>query len=194
MVTSIAVIHFGFLNPSLVAARSRKGNPKGIKDWGDIVRPGVLIVTPNPKTSGNGKLSFLAAWGSIIKRGGSEAEARDYVTRLYKQVPVLDSGARGSTTTFAQKSIGDVHLTWENEGHLEVKEAGGALELVYPPTSNRAEPPVIANGIVFAYGVFAVNGKSIPLTVACARSRSRISAATSGPLDSSTESSDSSHS
>ncbi|HEV3116881.1 MAG TPA: sulfate ABC transporter substrate-binding protein [Gemmataceae bacterium] len=120
----------------------RKGNPKEIKDWADLVRPGVSVITPNPKTSGNGKLSFLAAWGSVIKRGGSEAEAREYVTRLYKQVPVLDSGARGSTTTFAQKNIGDVHLTWENEGRLEVAEGKGALELIYPPVSIRAEPYV----------------------------------------------------
>src|SRR5207302_10495791 len=119
-----------------------KGNPKQIKYLADLVRPGVSVITPNPKTSGNGKLSFLAAWGSIIKRGGSEAEAQEYVTRLYKQVPVLDSGARGSTTTFAQKKIGDVHLTWENEGRLEVAEAKGELELVYPSASIRAEPHV----------------------------------------------------
>src|SRR5207249_6253471 len=111
-------------------------------DWPDLVRPGVEIITPNPKTSGNGKLSFVAAWGAVRHRGGSQAEAREFVTRLYKQVPVLDSGARGSTTTFAQKNIGDVHLTWENEAHLEVAEAHGELELVYPPASIRAEPHV----------------------------------------------------
>jgi sulfate transport system substrate-binding protein len=120
----------------------RKGNPKGIKDWPDLIRPGIQVVTPNPKTSGNGKLSFLAAWGSVIRRGGSEGAAREFVQQLYRQTPVLDSGARGSTTTFAQKKIGDVHLTWENEGHLEVQEAGGQLELVYPPLSIRAEPQV----------------------------------------------------
>ncbi|HEV3078582.1 MAG TPA: sulfate ABC transporter substrate-binding protein [Gemmataceae bacterium] len=120
----------------------RKGNPRAIMDWPDLVRPGVAVITPNPKTSGNGKLSFLAAWGSVLKRGGSETEARDYVTRLYQQVPVLDSGARGSTTTFAQKNIGDVHLTWENEGRLEVAESGGQLELIYPSVSIRAEPYV----------------------------------------------------
>jgi len=120
----------------------RKGNPKGIKDWPDLVKPGIQIITPSPKTSGNGKLSFLAAWGSVISRGGSEAAALDYVTRLYKQVPVLDSGARGSTTTFAQKKLGDVHLTWENEAHLEVEEAGGELEVVNPPVSILATPPV----------------------------------------------------
>jgi sulfate transport system substrate-binding protein len=120
----------------------RKSNPKGIKDWPDLVREGISIVTPNPKTSGNGKLSFLAAWGSVIRRGGSEKEAREYVAKLYHQTPVLDSGARGSTTTFAQKKIGDVHLTWENEAHLEVEETKGELELVYPPLSIRAEPHV----------------------------------------------------
>ena len=120
----------------------RKGNPKGIKDWPDLVRPGVQIVTPNPKTSGNGQLSLYSAWGSVLQRGGSAEQAVDFVTRLYKQVPVLDSGARGATTTFVQKKIGDVHLAWENEAHLEVKEAGGELDLVYPPISIRAEPHV----------------------------------------------------
>ena len=120
----------------------RKGNPKGIKDWPDLVKPGIQVITPSPKTSGNGKLSFLAAWGAVVSRGGSEAAALDYVTKLYKQVPVLDSGARGSTTTFAQKKLGDVHLTWENEAHLEVEEAGGELEIVNPPVSILATPPV----------------------------------------------------
>ncbi len=120
----------------------RKGNPKGIHTWADLVRPGVTIVTPNPKTSGNGKLSFLAAWGTVLQGGGSEADALALVTRLYRQTPVLDSGARGATLTFAQKKIGDVHLTWENEAHLEVQEAAGELELVYPPVSIRAEPYV----------------------------------------------------
>lgn len=120
----------------------RKGNPKGIHDWKDLTRPDIAIVTPNPKTSGNGKLSFLSAWGAVIKRGGSEKDAEAFVTQLYRQTPVLDSGARGSTTTFAQKNIGDVHLTWENEAHLEVAEAKGELELVYPPLSIRAEPHV----------------------------------------------------
>jgi sulfate transport system substrate-binding protein len=120
----------------------RKGNLKGIKDWPDLVKPGVQIITPNPKTSGNGKLSFLAAWGSVLSRGGSEAAARKFITELYQHAPVLDTGARGATTTFAQKGIGDVHLTWENEAHLEVREAQGDLELVYPPVSIRAEPHV----------------------------------------------------
>ncbi len=120
----------------------RKGNPKNIKDWPDLVKPGVEVVTPNPKTSGNGKFSFLAAWGSVTQRGGSDKEALDFVTKLYAQTPVLDLGARGATTTFVQKKIGDVHLTWENEAHLEVDEAGGAVEIVYPPISVLAEPPV----------------------------------------------------
>jgi sulfate transport system substrate-binding protein len=120
----------------------RKGNPKGIRDWPDLVRQGVEVITPNPKTSGNGKLSFLAAWGSVLHRGGSQDEARQFVTELYRHTPVLDTGARGATTTFSQKGIGDIHLTWENEAHLEVREAAGALELVYPPASIRAEPHV----------------------------------------------------
>lgn len=120
----------------------RKGNPRGIKDWPDLVKPGVQIITPNPKTSGNGKLSFLAAWGSVLHRGGSGDEARKFVGELYRHVPVLDTGARGATTTFAQKGTGDVHLTWENEAHLEVRESQGELELVYPAVSIRAEPHV----------------------------------------------------
>ncbi len=120
----------------------RKGNPKNIRDWPDLVKPGVSIITPNPKTSGNGKWSFLAAWGAVRERGGSEADAQEFVTRLYRQAPVLDSGARGATTTFAQKQIGDVHLTWENEAHLEVQESAGQLEIVYPALSVRAEPHV----------------------------------------------------
>jgi sulfate/thiosulfate-binding protein len=120
----------------------RKGNPKGIKDWPDIVKPGVQIVTPNPKTSGNGKLSFIAAWGYVKKRGGSDAEALEFVKKLYQQTPVLDLGARASTVTFVQKRIGDVHLAWENEAYLEVKEAKGAVEIVVPSASILAEPNV----------------------------------------------------
>jgi sulfate transport system substrate-binding protein len=120
----------------------RKGNPKGIKDWTDLVKPGVEIITPNPKTSGNGYLAFFSAWGSVLLRGGSREDAVKYVTQLYSHVPVLDSGARGSTTTFAQKRIGDVHLAWENEAQLEARESKGELELVYPPISIRAEPHV----------------------------------------------------
>ena len=131
----------------------RKGNPKGIKDWKDLVKPGVEIVTPNPKTSGNGYLSFFSAWGSVVLRGGSREDAVKFVTALYKQVPVLDSGARGATTTFVQKKIGDVHLAWENEAHLEVKEAKGDLDLVYPEISIQAEPHVaIVDGNVDRHG------------------------------------------
>jgi sulfate/thiosulfate-binding protein len=118
----------------------RKGNPLGIQDWSDLTRPDVKIITPSPKTSGNGKLSFLAAWGSVVLRGGSEDDALKFVTQLYRQTPVLDSGARAATSTFSQKGIGDVHLTWENEARLEVDEAKGELEFVYPPLSIRAEP------------------------------------------------------
>jgi sulfate transport system substrate-binding protein len=120
----------------------RKGNPKGIKDWADLVKPGVQVITPNPKTSGNGYLSFFSAWGSVLLRGGTRDDAVKFVTALYQQVPVLDSGARGATTTFVQKQIGDVHLAWENEAQLEVREAKGELTLVYPPISIRAEPHV----------------------------------------------------
>jgi len=120
----------------------RKGNPKGIKDWPDIVKPGVEIVTPNPKTSGNGKLSFLSAWGYVKSKGGSDADALEFVKKLYAQTPVLDLGARGSTVTFVEKKIGDVHLAWENEAKLEVQEAGGEVEIVYPSTSILAQPHV----------------------------------------------------
>ena len=120
----------------------RAGNPKDIHDWPDLVRPGVAVITPNPKTSGNGRLSLWAAWGVVRYRGGSEQEALEYVTRLYRNVPVLDSGARGSAVTFAQRNLGDVHLSWENEAHLEVQESAGRLQIVYPPISLKAEPPV----------------------------------------------------
>jgi sulfate transport system substrate-binding protein len=120
----------------------RKGNPRRIQDWTDLVQRDLQVITPNPKTSGNGRMSFLAAWGAVIYRGGSEEQARAYVAALYRRVPVLDTGARGATVTFAQKDIGDVHLTWENEAHLEVAESDGKLEVVYPPLSLRAEPYV----------------------------------------------------
>ncbi|MES2568446.1 MAG: sulfate ABC transporter substrate-binding protein [Verrucomicrobiota bacterium] len=120
----------------------RQGNPKGIKDWPDLAKDGVQVITPNPKTSGNGYLSFFSAWGSVVLRGGSPEAATDYVTKLYRNVPVLDSGARGATTTFVQKGIGDVHLAWENEAHLEVRESKGTLEIVTPPISILAEPHV----------------------------------------------------
>jgi sulfate/thiosulfate-binding protein len=120
----------------------RKGNPKGIKDWKDLEKPGIQIVTPNPKTSGNGKLSFLAAWGYVLHKGGTEADALAFVTEIYKKTPVLDTGARGSSTTFAQKGIGDVQITWENEAYLSVEETGGEVEIVYPSSSILAEPHV----------------------------------------------------
>jgi sulfate/thiosulfate-binding protein len=127
---------------SVVVFVVRKGNPKGIKDWNDLVRDDVSIITPNPKTSGNGKYSFLAAWGAIIAAGGSEDDAKKFVTEIYRRTPVLDTGARAATATFSQKGIGDVHLTFENEAHLEVAEAKGDLEIVFPSRSVRVDPPV----------------------------------------------------
>jgi sulfate/thiosulfate transport system substrate-binding protein len=121
----------------------RKGNPWRVHDWPDLVKPGIQTVTPNPKTSGGARWSYLAAWAWGLHAGGSQAAARDYVTRLYHQVPVLDSGARGATTTFAQRGIGDVLLSWENEAHLALSELGeGKVEIVYPSRSILAEPPV----------------------------------------------------
>ncbi len=120
----------------------RKGNPKAIKDWPDLIAPGVEIVTPNPKTSGNGKLSLLAAWGSVIYRGGTEDQARAYIAQLYHHVSVLGTSATDSTASFAYDKIGDIHLTWENEALREVTDAKGELEVVYPPVSIRAEPSV----------------------------------------------------
>jgi sulfate/thiosulfate-binding protein len=121
----------------------RKGNPKAIKDWDDLVKPGVIVVTPNPKTSGGARWNYLAAWGWALKKYGSEDKARDYVTKLFKQVPVLDSGARGSTTTFAQRKIGHVLIAWENEAYLLQKELGkDDFEIVNPSVSILAEPPV----------------------------------------------------
>ena len=122
----------------------RKGNPKQIKDWGDLVKPGVAVITPNPKTSGGARSNNLAAWGYALKQpGGSEAKAKDFVASLYKNVPVLDSGARGATTTFVERGIGDVLLAWENEAFLAVKELGpDKFEIVVPSLSILAEPPV----------------------------------------------------
>jgi len=120
----------------------RKTNPKHIKDWPDLIGSDVTIITPDPKTSGNGKLSFLAAWGSVIYRRGSEDQARDFITNLYQHVPILGQGARDSATTFALAKDGDVHLTWENEALREVAESKGELEVVYPPVSILAEPSV----------------------------------------------------
>lgn len=121
----------------------RKGNPKQVKDWDDLVRPGVTAVIPNPKTSGNGKYSYLAAWGYITHKGGDAAKARQFVTELFKHVPVLDTGGRGATTTFAQRDIGDVLVTFENEVYLLQKELGeDKYEVVYPSVTVLAENPV----------------------------------------------------
>jgi len=122
----------------------RKGNPKGIKDWDDLVKPGVSVITPNPKTSGGARWNYLAAWGYALRRnGGDEAKAKDFVSRLFRNVPVLDSGARGSTTTFVERGIGDVFLSWENEAFLAVRELGkDRVEVVVPSVSILAEPPV----------------------------------------------------
>ena len=120
----------------------RKGNPKHIKDWDDLIKPGIAVVIPNPKTSGNGKYSYLAAWGYVIKKGGDDAKAKDFVSKLFKNVPVLDTGGRGATTTFAQRDIGDALLTFENEVNLIRKELGDKFDVVYPSTSILAENPV----------------------------------------------------
>jgi sulfate transport system substrate-binding protein len=122
----------------------RKGNPKNIKDWNDLVKPGLGVITPNPKTSGGARWAYLAAWDYAAKQpGGNDGKAKAYVASLYKNVPVLDSGARGSTVTFTKRGIGDVLLSWENEAHLVLKEPGGdAYQIVYPSRSILAEPPV----------------------------------------------------
>ena len=121
----------------------RKGNPKGIKDWSDLVKPGIRVITPNPKTSGGARWNYLAAW-EYGKRsgGGTDAKGREFVAQLFKNVPVLDSGARGATTTFVQRGIGDVLLAWENEAYLAVGEGRGQVEIVVPSLSILAEPPV----------------------------------------------------
>jgi sulfate transport system substrate-binding protein len=122
----------------------RKGNPKAIKDWGDLTRPGIAVITPNPKTSGGARWNYLAAWGYALRQpGANEATARDFIGKLYKNVPVLDSGARGATTTFVERGIGDVLIAWENEAFLAIKELGpDKVEIVAPSVSILAEPPV----------------------------------------------------
>lgn len=122
----------------------RKGNPKGIKDWDDLAKPGVGVITPNPKTSGGARWNYLAAWGySLSKNKNDEAKAREFVRAIYKNVLVLDSGARGSTTTFVERGVGDVFISWENEAYLAIKELGpGKFEIVYPTVSILAEPPI----------------------------------------------------
>ena len=122
----------------------RKGNPKNIKDWADLVKPGIEVITPNPKTSGGARWNYMAAWGyALTQRDGGEDTARQFVSQLFKNVPVLDSGARGSTTTFVERGIGDVLLAWENEALLAIKELGpDKVEIVAPSVSILAEPPV----------------------------------------------------
>lgn len=121
----------------------RNGNPKGLRDWNDLMKPGVQVITPNPKTSGGARWAYLAAWSYALKQpGGNDARARAFVGNLYKNVPVLDSGARASTVTFTRRAIGDVLLSWENEAHLALKEQPGQYQIVYPSRSILAEPPV----------------------------------------------------
>lgn len=129
---------------STIVLLVRKGNPKGIHDWSDLARPGVSVVTPNPKTSGGARWNYLAAWAwALHQPGGTDASAKEFVTRLYKNVPVLDAGARGSTTTFVERGIGDVLIAWENEALLAQKELGpDKFEVVAPSLSILAEPPV----------------------------------------------------
>ena len=137
----------------------RKGNPKKIKDWHDLVKPGVSVITPNPKTSGGARWNYLAAWGYALRHNnGNEAKAREFVGRLFKNVPVLDSGARGSTTTFVQRGIGDVLLAWENEAYLAVNQLGrDKLEIVLPSVSILAEPTIsVVDKVVDKHGTRAV--------------------------------------
>ncbi|MES2263806.1 MAG: sulfate ABC transporter substrate-binding protein [Pseudomonadota bacterium] len=133
----------------------RKGNPKGIKDWNDLIKPGIGVITPNPKTSGGARWNYLAAWGYALKQpGGSEASAKDFVGKLFKNVPVLDSGARGSTVTFVERGIGDVLIAWENEAFLAVKELGpDKVDIIVPSVSVLAEPPVaVVDKVVDKHG------------------------------------------
>ncbi|RTL77316.1 MAG: sulfate ABC transporter substrate-binding protein [Bradyrhizobiaceae bacterium] len=136
----------------------RKGNPKAIKDWDDLIKPGVSVITPNPKTSGGARWNYLAAWGYALKKYGSEDKAREFVANIYRNVPVLDTGARGSTVTFVERGVGDVLLAWENEAYLAVKEFGAdKFEIVAPSISILAEPPVaIVDSVVDKKGTRAV--------------------------------------
>ena len=120
----------------------RQGNPKGIKDWDDLIKPGVSVITPNPKTSGGARWNYLAAWEFAKSKFGSDAMAKDFVTKLYNNVPVLDTGARGSSISFAQRNQGDVLISWENEAYLLAKEFGGKVDVIYPSISILAEAPV----------------------------------------------------
>lgn len=132
----------------------RKGNPKGIKDWDDLVKDGVSVVIPNPKTSGNGRYTYLAAWGYALDKFGSPEKAREFVAKLFKNVPVFDGGGRGATTTFTQRSIGDVLVTFENEAALIKAEVDGQnFDVVYPSVSVEAAPPVaIVDRVVQKHG------------------------------------------
>lgn len=142
---------------STVVMLVRKGNPKGVKDWADLAKPGVSVITPNPKTSGNGRLSFLAAWGSITLNGGNEEAAREFVGKVYKNVAVLDTGARGATTTFSMKGIGDVFLTMESEAQMTLKESPGQFEIIYPSQSILHEPHLaVVDTVVDKKGTRAV--------------------------------------
>jgi sulfate/thiosulfate transport system substrate-binding protein len=136
----------------------RKGNPKNIKDWDDLAKPGVAVITPNPKTSGGARWNYLAAWGYAQRKSGSAAQAKEFVRKLYANVPVLDSGARGATTTFAERGIGDVLIAWENEAYLAIKELGNQkVEIVVPSVSILAEPPVaLVDKVVDKKGTRAV--------------------------------------
>jgi len=144
---------------STVVFLVRQGNPKRIFDWSDLVRSGVAVITPNPKTSGGARWNYLAAWSWALKQpGGNAASAAAFVGKLYHNVPVLDSGARGSTTTFVQRGIGDVLLAWENEAYLAIRESGpGSFEIVYPSVSILAEPPVaLVDKVAAAHGTTAI--------------------------------------
>jgi sulfate transport system substrate-binding protein len=127
---------------STVVLVVRQGNPKGIKDWDDLIKSGISVITPNPKTSGGARWNYLAAWEFAKRKYGGETKAKEFVTALYKNVPVLDTGARGSSITFAQRNQGDVFISWENEAHLLEKEFGNKVDIVYPSLSIVAEPPV----------------------------------------------------
>lgn len=136
----------------------RKGNPKGVKDWDDLVKPGISVITPNPKTSGGARWNYLAAWGFALKKYGSEDKAQKFVGDIFKNVPVLDTGARGSTVTFVERGVGDVLLAWENEAFLAQKEFGkDKFEIVVPPLSILAEPPVaVVDTVVTKKGTRAI--------------------------------------